>query len=258
MTMLSGQCRVFSRNVVQGGKLLLWGEKSINEKNIQKTSKICYCLEGEFKIWGESPPLKALKKSLGQCSLNSSHSYQSMMAYTRDKKPAKHNLSPSLFAKHQLCCSYVGSFVCSSSIGQQHGCNDIVMVDATAKQHKRDASCAVAPPNYVMRKSLHVRILLLTFRRLCTYSQRHTLYSPPSSLCFYCYSVIFTKQLLSAVGESATCHDYGGREVQRLTSIICHPSSQPHPPSSSQAPPLSLELRGRGSSDNFTSALEKT
>ena len=45
--------------------MLLWGEKSINEKNIQKTSKICYCLEGEFKIWGESPPPKGPEKITG-------------------------------------------------------------------------------------------------------------------------------------------------------------------------------------------------
>ena len=40
-------CRVFSRDVVLGGKLLLWGEKNV--KNIQKTNEICYCLGGKFK-----------------------------------------------------------------------------------------------------------------------------------------------------------------------------------------------------------------
>ena len=39
--------RVFSRDVVLGGKLLLWGEKNV--KNIQKTNEICYCLGGKFK-----------------------------------------------------------------------------------------------------------------------------------------------------------------------------------------------------------------
>ena len=36
--------RVFSRDVVLGGKMLLWGEKNV--KNIQKTNEICYCLGG--------------------------------------------------------------------------------------------------------------------------------------------------------------------------------------------------------------------
>ena len=38
---------VFSRDVVLGGKLFLWGEKNV--KNIQKTNEICYCLGGKFK-----------------------------------------------------------------------------------------------------------------------------------------------------------------------------------------------------------------
>ena len=40
---------VFSRDVVLGGKLFLWGEKNV--KNIQKTNEICNGLGGggEFK-----------------------------------------------------------------------------------------------------------------------------------------------------------------------------------------------------------------
>ena len=64
---MDAKSRVFSRDVVLGGKLLLWGEKNV--KNIQKTNEICYCLGGGGggiqNLGGEISPPKGPEKNTG-------------------------------------------------------------------------------------------------------------------------------------------------------------------------------------------------
>ena len=56
--------RVFSRNIVLGGKIAFVGRENV--KNVKKQNKICCCLGGNFKtLGGEFLPPKGPEKNTG-------------------------------------------------------------------------------------------------------------------------------------------------------------------------------------------------